>query len=144
NSNYVSQTTLGTLPRYTWGLAKVNGNQLYGVTGIGADGAPNPEGTIVKIDVSPFSWETMSSYTEKFYGATSIDESVLECDTDGDGIPNRLDLDSDDDGCYDAIEGGGNFDISDLTTASGSITSQPSNLNFGIAVDTNGIPTAVG
>lgn len=28
------------------------------------------------------------------------------CDTDGDGIPNYLDLDSDGDGCSDAIEGG--------------------------------------
>ena len=31
---------------------------------------------------------------------------IVETDTDGDGIPNRLDLDSDNDGCPDAIEGG--------------------------------------
>ncbi|MCU7618221.1 hypothetical protein NZ698_13510 [Chryseobacterium sp. PBS4-4] len=37
----------------------------------------------------------------------SIDE--VYCDTDGDGIPNYLDLDSDGDGCFDVIEGGANF-----------------------------------
>jgi len=35
-------------------------------------------------------------------------------DTDGDGIPDALDLDSDNDGCPDAIEGGGAFTYSDL------------------------------
>ncbi len=36
------------------------------------------------------------------------------CDTDGDGIPDYLDTDSDGDGCFDAIEGGANFKSSDL------------------------------
>lgn len=36
------------------------------------------------------------------------------CDTDGDGIVNSLDLDSDNDGCPDAIEGGGAFTIADV------------------------------
>jgi hypothetical protein len=36
--------------------------------------------------------------------------SSLECDTDGDGIPNRLDLDSDNDGCSDALEAGATAD----------------------------------
>lgn len=65
-------------------------------------------------------------------------------DTDGDGIPDLLDLDSDGDGCPDAIEGDGEFDMSALTTASGTIASQAPNQNFGIAVDANGIPTVVG
>ena len=39
-------------------------------------------------------------------------------DTDGDGIPNRLDLDSDGDGCSDAVEGGGNFTSADLVNSS--------------------------
>lgn len=63
-------------------------------------------------------------------------------DTDGDGIPNHLDLDSDGDGCPDAIEGEGNFNPT--TTASGSISTQSPNINFGKAVDANGVPTAVG
>ncbi len=36
------------------------------------------------------------------------------CDTDGDGIPDYLDTDSDGDGCLDAIEGGGGFFVTDL------------------------------
>jgi len=66
------------------------------------------------------------------------------CDTDGDGIPNYLDLDSDGDGCPDAVEGAGNFTASQLTTASGAIASQSPNQNFGTAVDANGIPATVG
>ena len=36
-------------------------------------------------------------------------------DTDGDGIPDYQDLDSDNDGCPDALEGSASFTISDLT-----------------------------
>ena len=103
--NYVSHSYLGALPRFTWGLAKANGDQLFGVTGLGSDGVPNPIGTIVRINIQPsFSWTTLFSYHQLFYGATSADETALECDTDGDGIPNRLDPDSDNDGCPDAVE----------------------------------------
>lgn len=65
-------------------------------------------------------------------------------DTDNDGIPDYLDLDSDGDGCSDAIEGAGNFTSSQLTTASGSLSTQNPNINFGTTVDANGVPTAVG
>ena len=72
--------------------------------------------------------------------------SVTYCnhrDTDGDGIPNYLDLDSDNDGCPDAREGAGNYNPT--TTASGSLATQNPNINFGTAVNsTTGIPTAVG
>ena len=69
---------------------------------------------------------------------------AMICDTDGDGILDHLDLDSDGDGCPDSIEGAGNFTNSQLTSASGTISSQTPNLNFGVAVDTNGVPTTVG
>ena len=71
-------------------------------------------------------------------------EFCIPLDTDGDGIPDYLDLDSDNDGCPDAIEGSANFTTSQLTNASGIISSQSVNQNFGITVDTNGIPTTVG
>lgn len=67
------------------------------------------------------------------------------CDSDGDGIPNELDLDSDGDGCPDAIEGAGNFSNSQLETASGLLSTQIPNKNFGTTVDpATGIPTTVG
>ncbi|MDM1299839.1 hypothetical protein HXZ94_15190 [Empedobacter falsenii] len=67
------------------------------------------------------------------------------CDSDGDGIPNELDLDSDRDGCPDAIEGAGNFSNSQLETASGVLSTQIPNKNFGTTVDpATGIPTIVG
>lgn len=65
-------------------------------------------------------------------------------DSDQDGISNHLDLDSDGDGCTDAIEGAGSFTTSQLSTASGNISTQTPNQNFGISVDGNGIPTTVG
>ena len=71
----------------------------------------------------------------------------VECDTDGDGIPNRLDLDSDNDGCVDAFEGDENVTNAQLTTATGTVTvgigSSASNQNLGNTVDANGVPTVV-
>jgi len=101
---------------------------------------------VTKVEMITVDDYNMSSSTPK---RTSLTEVVFgdltDCkDTDGDGIPNYLDLDSDNDGCPDAIEGGGNFTSSQLTTASGTLSSQSPNQNFGVAVDTNGIPTTVG
>ena len=40
---------------------------------------------------------------------TTVSDSLeTEGDTDGDGIPNHFDLDSDNDGCYDVLEAGFN------------------------------------
>lgn len=70
--------------------------------------------------------------------------ACISTDTDGDGTPDHLDLDSDNDGCPDALEGGGSFTSSQLVTASGAISSQSPNSNFGTVVDGNGVPTATG
>ena len=74
-------------------------------------------------------------------------------DTDGDGIADRLDLDADNDGCSDAIEGGASFTSANLVastmpggntgTTSGTYN-QPVTQNLGIAVDGSGVPTIAG
>jgi len=66
----------------------------------------------------------------------AIDDIVISeslCDFDGDGIPNVYDTDSDNDGCFDAIEGGDNVKPEQLK-ANGEINSP---------VDATGVPTLV-
>ncbi len=72
-------------------------------------------------------------------------------DTDGDGIPDHLDLDSDNDGCLDALEGDRNIANSQLVDAGGTLTvgagSSALNKNLcadGTCVDQYGIPIIVG
>ncbi|MBB4807527.1 putative repeat protein (TIGR01451 family) [Chryseobacterium defluvii] len=62
-----------------------------------------------------------------------LDLLPLTCDTDGDSIFNHLDLDSDGDGCYDAIEGDENVTAAQLN-GNGSINS---------SVDAQGVPVLV-
>jgi hypothetical protein len=49
-------------------------------------------------------------------------EGCVVRDIDNDGIPNYLDLDSDADGCSDALEGGANINATQLVTAGGSVS----------------------
>ncbi|PQA97351.1 hypothetical protein B0A70_01400 [Chryseobacterium piscicola] len=109
--------------------------------------------------VSPYNLTPNKTYTLRLYfydvsgGASATfnhdDFQVLTtqyADTDGDGIPNHLDLDSDNDGCLDALEGDENVTTSQLQTASGTVTvgtSAASNQNLGVAVNANGVPALV-
>ena len=91
--------------------------------------------------------------------AQGSQDILVFCDTDGDGIPNHLDLDSDNDGCPDAIEGGASITttVAAAGTLQGGITgttsgtyNQPILLNIGNTVNTNatsssyGVPTVAG
>lgn len=90
-----------------------------------------------------FGFSTTVAFGEPNYAVLMY----LECDTDGDGIPDRLDLDSDIDGCLDAIEGDENVVNSQLVNAatplSSGFGSTAANQNLGTVVNTNGVPTIV-
>jgi hypothetical protein len=57
---------------------------------------------------------------------------IINKDIDNDGIENHLDMDSDGDGCWDALEGSANFSASDLDPTSHRLLG---------SVDSNGIPS---
>lgn len=80
--------------------------------------------------------------------AFAINQSLCSgLDTDADLIPNQFDLDSDNDGCLDALEGDENVTTAQLVTASGSVVvgtgSSAASQNLGNTVDSNGVPTIV-
>jgi len=85
---------------------------------------------------------------ESFVGIDNI-IVVTETDTDGDSIPNSLDLDSDGDGCPDAVEGDGVFTklLVDSSIDGGNTGSSYTGVNYGVIqnlgndVDSNGVPT---
>src|SRR5690554_2453853 len=109
----------------------------------GADALENIFGCTTKVHFG-FTASTGSSGSNNSIGFDNPCDIPLYFDTDGDGISDYLDLDSDNDGCPDAIEGDGTFTEADLTTASGTIAPQTPNENFGTAVDANEVPTVVG
>ena len=57
------------------------------------------------------------------------DVALLSCDYDGDGIPNHLDPDSDNDGCSDALEGAANITSANIVAD-----------RIGGTIDANGVP----
>ena len=67
--------------------------------------------------------------------AVSITDALQQTptDTDGDSIPDYLDLDSDNDGCFDSLEGNGGFTLTDIDSLGRLIA----------AVDSNGVPGGV-
>ena len=79
-------------------------------------------GTFTEIS---FDYLADENYVNFTFGA----DFATFCDTDGDGKEDYLDGDSDGDGCFDALEGGGGFELGDLLGES---------LSGG--VDENGVP----
>jgi len=77
-----------------------------------------------------------------------FEPGICLTDTDNDMIPNSLDLDSDNDGCPDFIEGGGSFTTADGGTLSdgngGTVTTNLGNTVGTTAGVDNGVPTVAG
>jgi len=113
-------------------IVQVDGNEFYADDDDGSssderDGTVDFDFTGQKVSKIIFKYYDPESsgtvtYTE-FYGTS--------CDTDGDNALDYLDTDSDNDSCYDAVEGGGHFDPSALDST-GALTG---------GVDSNGVPT---
>ncbi|GGF20245.1 hypothetical protein [Echinicola rosea] len=77
----------------------------------------------------------------------AIREEGGACDYDKDGIPNHLDLDSDGDGCPDALEGDGGFSMADLQEAFNDGGNPAATKNLcadGACVDADGSPIVRG
>ncbi|WP_185148732.1 beta strand repeat-containing protein [Chryseobacterium mulctrae] len=75
-----------------------------------------------------FGFSTTTAFGEPTYAVMMY----LECDSDNDGIPNRLDLDSDADSCADAMEGDANITLSQLITATGTLSGGSTTVNQNI------------
>ncbi|MCH3885549.1 DUF642 domain-containing protein [Tenacibaculum aquimarinum] len=102
--------------------------------------------TTVRFSATPPSGSTAAGAA---LDSVSVVDNDCVDDVDGDGIPNYLDLDSDGDGCPDAIEAAGTFEVSDLedssldggnTGSSYTGTAGPVIQNLGNTVNANGIP----
>ena len=116
------------------------------------------------ISINPdYDYDRLLFTVTDFGSYVFFDELNVLCDvdTDNDGILDYLDLDSDGDGCPDAIEGGGDFDYSDLITSSMDggntdtgdglydatmppLSDSPVVLNLGTSSNTDGTPNTDG
>lgn len=143
SGNVVGTDAVGTFTVYD-ALGAVKGTYSVGNDRETSFGIVQQANTISSVAIR-YSVSGAVSNADEIWGLDGFAYNVVcGTDTDGDGIPNVLDLDSDGDGCADAIEGAGSFNAGDLTAASGVLSTQNPNLNFGTAVNSTGIPTAVG
>ncbi|UBB89945.1 hypothetical protein J4771_00920 [Candidatus Kaistella beijingensis] len=129
-----------------------NKYRYYQIRYIGdASGGNGNSFTLTNSDSYPIQEITptiLSSFSSSYVPSVNQKPGICSDDADGDGIPNYLDLDSDNDGCLDAIEGGANILLSQLVNSGGTVSvgtgSTASNQNLcggSTCVDANGVPT---
>jgi gliding motility-associated-like protein len=107
----VSQAKSGSVQAYQGGSFVVSAANAGKWVRIGIamhDGINNEQSTVQYTLGSSTTWLPVDVANGFQFAATdfsnTLDTANLVCDTDGDGIPNQLDLDSDGDGCSDANE----------------------------------------
>lgn len=150
---YYVRTSANDATNYHWAMLISDDNFVtYDILNI--DIPRTTSGNVVN-DINDYQLKPSTSYKVRtyFWGAPTLtfDDLTMfgysECDTDTDGVPNRLDLDSDGDGCPDAKESG----VSINSGASGSMSASGGSIyTGGIASGTaeayvgNGTPSQYG
>jgi hypothetical protein len=131
-------------------LQSTSSFQYYRIVGVSGTTNPNTDGA------GAFVNEIVPTINQSIYNPSTnpVANCTAPLDTDNDGIANMFDLDSDGDGCTDALEGGASLVYSDLKTSTiaggntGSNYSGTANYpvisNLGNVVNTFGIPTITG
>ena len=105
-----------------WSNGNVVQNTATRITGNEGFAIVRLNGTFSSISFNYLAYEYYANFA---FGA----DFYTFCDTDGDGITDNLDLDSDADGCSDAVEGGAGFALSQVV-----------NDQLTGNVDANGVP----
>ncbi|WP_159478410.1 hypothetical protein [Chryseobacterium sp. 18068] len=148
---YVSMTAYGQA--YHWAV-QISSDNFATATTLNSDMSVNTTSGNKYFDITDFLLQPSTTYKIRTYfwgnpGTFSFDDfrvyGYSECDTDNDGVPNRLDLDSDGDSCPDAVESGavaqagaGNTSTGTLVNTSGT-TANVANARVG-----NGLPASYG
>ncbi len=113
------------------------------------DSPPNSNNGVFRLDIPEEVTKIVLSYRNRnvvnntFLTISNIAYCDISLDSDGDGIPNRLDLDSDNDGIADVVEAGGLDPDSDGIIGTGPITDTDGDgLSDIVDTDEGGTPLA--
>lgn len=112
NSLYYIRSSASNATNYHWAML-ISDDNFVTYTILNIDMLRNATGVAIN-DINDYQLKPSTAYKVRTYywgaPAFTFDEFTMfgysECDTDSDGVPNRLDLDSDGDGCPDAKESG--------------------------------------
>jgi len=99
--------------QYQWQLSTDNGNSWTNISdNTMYSGAASPKLTIAKVNQSMEGYKYRVSITQSDNACAAVLSNVinLTIDTDRDGVPDNVDLDDDNDGITDVVEGTTDFD----------------------------------
>ena len=126
-----------------WSVSETQSQKTLSNLDANSGTTENANWRYINMNIGPksFGFSTTVAFADPNYAVVVL----LECDTDKDGIPDRLDLDSDNDGCFDALEGDENVVLSQLnangsinTTTTGGLGNVSTNLGVPNLVNSRG------